>query len=82
MLLRNLPIAFPPDGEARFDRVAAMDELEIVRLNVERYRRMLQTESDKTARLAIQKMLEEFETKFALLKQRRIDLNQCQELFE
>lgn len=45
-----------------------MNELEIIRLNVERYRRMLQSEVDETARRAIQKILEEFEAKLASLK--------------
>jgi predicted component of type VI protein secretion system len=40
-----------------------MNEVEIIRLNIERYRRMLETESDETARRAIQKMLEEFENR-------------------
>jgi hypothetical protein len=35
-----------------------MDELEIIRLNVERYPRLLQTEADEGAWRAIQKMLE------------------------
>ncbi len=47
-----------------------MDELEIIRLNVARYRRMLQTEVDETARRTIQKMLEEFDAKLASLKPR------------
>ena len=38
-----------------------MNELEITRLNVERYRRMLQIEVDETARQAIGDLLEEFE---------------------
>ena len=45
-----------------------MNEIEILRLNVERYRRLLKTEADETARQALQRMLEEFETRLALLK--------------
>ncbi len=45
-----------------------MNELEIIRLNVERYRRMLQIEVDETVRQAIKNILEEFETKLASLK--------------
>ncbi len=47
-----------------------MDEIEIIRLNIARYRRILQTEVDETARRTIQKMLEEFNAKLALLKPR------------
>ena len=47
---------------------SVMNELEITRLNVERYRRMLQIEVDETARQAIKNILEEFETKLASLK--------------
>jgi len=42
-----------------------MEDREIIRLNVERYRRLLRTEADETARRAIQKMLEEFEAKLS-----------------
>jgi histone H3/H4 len=42
-----------------------MNELEIIRLNVDRYRRMLQIEVDETARQAIKNILEEFEAKLA-----------------
>jgi hypothetical protein len=45
-----------------------MNELEIIRLNVDRYRRMLQIEVDETARQAIKNILEEFEAKLASLK--------------
>ena len=45
-----------------------MNEVEILRLNVERYRRLLKIEADETIRRTIQKMLEEFETKLASLK--------------
>ncbi len=48
-----------------------MNELEIIRLNVERYRRMLQIEVDEDARRAIQKILEEFEAKLPSLRPRR-----------
>lgn len=54
-----------------------MDEVEIVRLNVERCRRILQTETDEAARLAIQKMPEESEAKLPVAKQLPIDLHQC-----
>lgn len=40
-----------------------MDEVEIIKLNIERYRRMLQAEADESARRAIQKMLDEFEAR-------------------
>ncbi len=40
-----------------------MDEVEIIRLNIERFRRMLQTDLDETARRAIKRMLDEFESK-------------------
>jgi hypothetical protein len=50
---------------------AAMNETEIIRLNVERYRRMLLTEKDEIMRLLIQKMLEEFEGKLASAKPAR-----------
>ncbi len=43
---------------------SAMDELEIIRLNIERYQRMLETESNETTRQSIQRMLAEFEAKF------------------
>jgi hypothetical protein len=52
------------------------NEVEIVRLNVERYRRMLQVEIDKTARLAIQKILMEFEAKLLSLRRLAIDQRQ------
>ena len=48
-----------------------MNEVEIIRLNVERYRRILKIEVDETIRQAIQKMLEEFEAKLASLKPSR-----------
>jgi len=45
-----------------------MDEIEITRLNIARYRRLLQTEVDEAIRRVIQKMLAEFEVKLASLK--------------
>jgi hypothetical protein len=45
-----------------------MDEVEIIRLNVERYRRMLQTEADEAARQAVQKLLKEFEAKLSSVR--------------
>ena len=42
-----------------------MDEAWVIRLNVERYRRMLQAEVDEVARQTIQKMLDEFEAKLS-----------------
>jgi len=42
-----------------------MNEVEIIRLNVERFRHMLQTEADENARRAIQQMLKEFEAKLS-----------------
>lgn len=53
-----------------------MSEVEIVRLNVERYRRMWQVEIDETRRLAIQKILMEFEAKLLELKRLAIDQSQ------
>ncbi len=43
----------------------AGDEVEIIRLNIERFRRMLQTDLDETAPRAVEKMLDEFESKLA-----------------
>ena len=42
-----------------------MDEGWVIRLNIERYRRMLQAEVDEVARRTIQKMLDEFEAKLS-----------------
>jgi hypothetical protein len=42
-----------------------MNEGEIIRLNVERFRRMLRTEADESARRAIQQILMEFEAKLS-----------------
>lgn len=42
-----------------------MHEAEIVRLNIERFRRMLQTELDLAARLTIERMLNEFEARIS-----------------
>jgi hypothetical protein len=42
-----------------------MNEAELIRLNIERYRRMLQTELDETARRTIQRMVGEFEAKLS-----------------
>lgn len=47
-----------------------MSEVQIIRLNIERYRRMLQTELDENVRRDIQKMLNEFETKLSLANAR------------
>lgn len=44
----------------------AMEEKEIIRLNIERYRRLLQTVLDERARWVIQAMLAECELKLAL----------------
>jgi hypothetical protein len=46
-----------------------MEEVEIIRLNVERYRRLLQTNLDEQTRRATQAMLAEFERK--LVRQNR-----------
>jgi hypothetical protein len=46
-----------------------MEEVEIIRLNVERYRRLLQTDLDEQTRRAAQAMLAEFERK--LVRQSR-----------
>ena len=53
-----------------------LDEIEIIRLDVERYRRMLQIEVDETARQAIQKILMEFEAKLVSHKRRAVDPSQ------
>ena len=42
-----------------------MEEVEIIRLNVERYRRLLRTNLDEQTRRAVQAMLAEFECKLA-----------------
>lgn len=55
---------------ARRFRVFVMSEIEIIRLNIERYRRMLKIEADESMRRVIQRMLEEFEAKLASLKPR------------
>jgi hypothetical protein len=46
-----------------------MEEVEIIRLNVERYRRLLRTDLDEQTRRATQAMLAEFERK--LVRQSR-----------
>jgi len=38
-----------------------MNEVEIIRSNIERYRRMLQTDLEQTTRSTVQKLLGEFE---------------------
>lgn len=40
-----------------------MDEVEIIRLNIERFRHMLETELDQSTRRVIKKILDEFESK-------------------
>lgn len=60
---------------------AAVDEIDIIRLNIERYRRLLKTEADQSARLAIEKILKEFEAKLSIAEPRdhravRFDLHQ------
>ncbi len=42
-----------------------MNEVEIIRLNVERFRHMLQTEADENARRAIRQILKEIEAKLS-----------------
>lgn len=59
-----------------------MDDVDVIRLNIARYRRILQTEVDELVRRAIQKMLEEFEAKLAAARPKsnrvdRFDLDQC-----
>ena len=46
-----------------------MKEVDIIRLNVERFRRLLQTDLDERTRHAIQAMLAEFELE--LVRQKR-----------
>ena len=48
-----------------------MEDMEIIRLNVERYRRLLQANLDEQTRWAIQTMLAECELKLVLLKRQR-----------
>ena len=60
---------------------AAVDEIDIIRLNIERYRRLLKSEANQSARLAIQKILKEFEAKLSIAEPKdgraaRIDLHQ------
>ncbi len=50
--------------------VSVMNEIEVVRLNIERFRRMLETESDATVRQTIQKMLDEFQDRLTSLRNR------------
>ncbi len=45
-----------------------MDEVEIIRLNIERFRHMLETELDQSTRRAIKKILDEFESKLRAIK--------------
>ena len=47
-----------------------MDEVEIIRLNIERFRRMLETDLDETSRRAVKKMLDEFESEFSARRRR------------
>ena len=47
-----------------------MNEVEIIRLNVERFRSMLQTEADESARRTIQQILKEFEAKLSSARPR------------
>jgi hypothetical protein len=42
------------------------DEVEIIRLNIERFRGMLRTELDESTQRAVRSMLEEFEAKLPL----------------
>jgi len=48
----------------------AVDEVEIIRLNIERFRRMLEADLDETSRRAVKKMLDEFEAKLPAPKRR------------
>jgi hypothetical protein len=43
-----------------------MEDMEIIRLNIERYRRLLQTKLDERTRWVIEAMLAEFELKLVL----------------
>jgi hypothetical protein len=43
----------------------AMNEVEIIRQNIERYRRLLQADLERTTRLTVQKLLAEFEAKLS-----------------
>ena len=48
------------DGET-----LAMTEVEVIRRNIERFRRLLQSELDNTTRLSVEKLLAEFEAKLS-----------------
>ena len=50
-------------GVSEGKRTTGMEENAIIRLNIERYRRLLQTELNEGTRRAIQAMLDEFERK-------------------
>lgn len=51
---------------------SAINEVEIIRLNIERYRRMLQTDLDDATRRTVQRMLDEFEGQAFIRKRRSI----------
>lgn len=46
-----------------------MDEAEIIRLNIRRYRRMLQYETNERSRRAIETILREFEVKLGAARE-------------
>lgn len=59
-------------------RRVLMENVEIIRLNVGRYRRLLQTELDATLRQPIQRLLQELEAKLQKIQKRRqLDPRQC-----
>ncbi len=51
-----------------------MKDIEIIRLNIERYRQMLQGELDSATRRAIETMLREFEAKLSVEESRMSSL--------
>ena len=48
---------------AGLNEACAMEHIDIIRMNIKRYRRLLQTNLDEDTRRATERMLGEFETK-------------------
>ncbi len=63
-------LPYPSRRASICKNIPIMDDADILRLNVERFRRMLQTETDETMRQSVQKILEEFEVKLASARTR------------
>jgi hypothetical protein len=62
---------FAKARERAMPYAASADDIDIIRLNIERYRRLLKTEVDESARLLIQKILKEFEAKLSTAARKR-----------